>query len=551
MSKINKTMLVTSALPYANGAIHLGHMVEHIQADIWVRFQRSQGHRVYFICGDDAHGTPIMISAQKQGITPEELIAMIYQQHRQDFTDFNVNFDIYHTTHSEENKKYSNLIYQRLKARGDIESREIEQAFDPVEKMFLPDRYVKGECPSCGAADQYGDNCEACGATYLPTDVVNPVSVLSGATPIQKKSEHFFFRLENYQDMLQQWLQEGHVQKEVAAKLNEWFEAGLQQWDISRDAPYFGFEIPDEPGKYFYVWLDAPIGYIASFDKLCQNNPDLTVEAFWSPDSPVEMYHFVGKDIIYFHGLFWPAILSGSGFRTPTAVYTHGFLTVNGSKMSKSRGTYITARQYLDHLNPEYLRYYYAAKLGSGIDDIDLNFDDFKARVNSDLVGKVVNIASRCAGFITKKFAGQLADTLHREELFNQFVVQSETIAAKYEARDYNHAVREIMTLADHANQYIDEMKPWVLAKDESQLPLVQSVCTMGINLFHILMILLQPILPTMAENAAAFLNTDQMRWKDIQLPLLNHSINKFKPLMQRVDDDALDKIMIKDKTTA
>lgn len=531
-----RKILVTSALMYANGSLHLGHFVEYIQTDIWVRFQKLRGHECLYVCGNDAHGTPIMISAEKKGVTPEELIQSIHYEHIRDANDFYIEFDNFYTTHSEENKVLSNLVYERLKARGDIESRVIKQAFDPEKNMFLPDRYIKGECPKCGAEDQYGDNCEVCGATYSPTELKNPKSTISGATPIEKESEHYFFKLENYEPMLKEWTQSHRLQKAVSAKLNEWFESGLQQWDISRDKPYFGFEIPDHPGKYFYVWLDAPIGYMASFKNLCERNTKLNFDEYWDKNSKTELYHFIGKDITYFHTLFWPAMLEGADFRTPSAVFVHGFLTINGEKMSKSRGTFTNARDYLNHLNPEYLRYYFAAKLSDGVTDIDLNFDDFVTRVNSDLVGKVVNIASRCAGFITKKFNGELASKLDAPELFNEYVDEADTIAEYFESRQFSSAVRDIMALADKANQYIDAKKPWVLAKEAGKEAEVQAVCTMGLNLYRQLIIYLKPILPKIAENSERFLNIDPLNWKDISTPLLNHTIQPFTPLIQRVD---------------
>jgi methionyl-tRNA synthetase len=533
-------LLVTSALPYANGSIHLGHLVEYIQTDIWVRFQKMQGHEAIYVCADDAHGTPIMLRAQNEGITPEELIARTDREHRADFADFYIGFDNYHSTHSVENRELAETIYTRLKKAGHIHNRIIKQAYDPEKQMFLPDRFIKGECPRCGAADQYGDNCEVCGATYSPTELKNPVSVVSGATPIEKESEHYFFKLGDFEAMLQKWTQGKHTQPEIANKLNEWFDAGLQDWDISRDAPYFGFEIPDAPGKYFYVWLDAPIGYMASFKNYCDRH-NLDFDAWWGKQSQHDVFHFIGKDIAYFHTLFWPAMLAGSGFRTPTAVFCHGFLTVNGQKMSKSRGTFITARTYLDQLDPEYLRYYFAAKLGNGIDDIDLNLDDFQQRVNSDLVGKVVNIASRCAGFINKKFAGKLANECVEPELYATFSEARSRIADMYENREFSHAVREIMTLADHANQYIDTKKPWVLAKQEGKEQEVQDICSVGLNLFRVLVTYLKPVLPKLAEASEAFLNIKPLMWNDVSTPLTNHSINKFKPLMTRVEKDKVD----------
>lgn len=540
MKKNLQKILVTSALPYANGPIHLGHMVEHIQADIWVRFQKMQGHDCLFICGEDTHGTPVMISAQKQEITPEELIGKVRVEHEADFKDFMIDFDNYYTTHSKENQLLSDMIYKKLRDHGDIVTKTIAQAYDPIAKMFLPDRYVKGECPHCGAKDQYGDNCEVCGATYSPTDLKNPISILSGTPPIQKESVHYFFRLENYQEKLQQWLTPERVQEEIIHKLNEWFRVGLQSWDISRDAPYFGFEIPDAPGKYFYVWLDAPIGYMASFKNLCDKRNDLSFDEYWQNNSDVNLYHFVGKDIVYFHALFWPAMLMGVDFRTPTAIFTHGFLTINGQKMSKSRGTFITARQYLQHLDAEYLRYYFAAKLNNRIEDIDINFDDFMQKINADLVGKVVNIASRCASFINKNFSGQLANKLADEKLFHDFVTVGDCIAEHYQNREYQRAVKEIMALADIANHYIDHHKPWALAKQPGQEQQVQLVCTMGVNLFYLLMIYLKPILPKMAKASEEFLNIEPVNWESRKQALLNHTINSFTPLMQRVPPEKI-----------
>lgn len=531
-----RKMLVTTALPYANGPIHLGHLVEHIQADIFVRFKRMRGESCIFICGDDAHGTPIMISAQKYQVTPEELIAQAKTDHLADFKRFNISFDHYYTTHSPENKELASLIYDRLQARGDITTSMVKQAYDPVENIFLPDRFVKGECPRCGSKDQYGDNCEVCGAAYTPSELINPISILSGTTPIEKESLHYFFQLNHYQDMLHDWLHDDHVEQSMQKKLLEWFEAGLQPWDISRDAPYFGFEIPNAPGKYFYVWLDAPIGYIATFKNLCELRSDLSFEEYWGKDSDVDLYHFVGKDIIYFHALFWPAMLQSSDFRLPTKIFIHGFLTINSQKMSKSRGTFITAKKYSEFLDPEYLRYYFAAKLTSSITDIDLNFDDFSQRVNADLVGKVVNIASRCAGFITKYFDHQLSQSLENHELYDKFINANEKIAKLYEGLEFNHAVREIMALADLANQYIDEKKPWLLAKDPDRLLEAQAICTQGINLFRILMLYLKPILPETAHKAEMFMQIPELNWSDLQSPLLNHRIASFTPLMLRVE---------------
>ena len=534
-----RNILVTSALPYANGPIHLGHLVEYIQTDIWARFQRLRDNSCYYVCADDAHGTPIMLRARQDGITPEELIATTQKEHEADFADFLVGFDNYYSTHSEENKAFASSIYLKLRDDGHIRTQTIKQAYDPEAEMFLPDRFIKGTCPKCGTEDQYGDNCEVCGATYDPTELKNPVSVVSGATPVEKDSEQYFFKLSDFSEMLQQWLKEGHVQKEVANKLDEWFEEGLKDWDISRNAPYWGFEIPDAPGKYFYVWMDAPMGYMASFKNFCDNS-DVNFDDYWSADSKNELYHFIGKDIARFHTLFWPAVLDGAGYRKPTAVFCHGFLTVNGQKMSKSRGTFIKARTYLEHLNPEYLRYYYTAKLSSGVDDIDLNLEDFMQRVNSDLVGKVVNIASRCAGFITKKFDKQLSAELPEAELYNDIVAAGEQIAGFYENREYNKAVREIMAQADKANVYIDENKPWVLIKEEGREDEVQKICTQGLNMFRLLMTYLKPILPATAEKSEAFLNTE-LTWASIGQPLLSHEINKFKPLLTRIEKEQIE----------
>ena len=532
-----KRILVTTALPYANGPIHLGHMLEEVQADIWVRWQKLCGNDCIFVCGDDAHGTPIMLSAKQQGITPEELISVIQQQHEKDFTAFYIGFDNYYTTHSPENQELVTLIYKKLQENGDIEIKNVNQAYDEVANMFLPDRFIKGTCPRCKAIDQYGDNCEVCGSTYSPADLIDAVSVISGTKPTYKNSEHYFFRLDKYVDVLQQWLQSGTVQAEIRNKMREWFDQGLKAWDISRDAPYFGFPIPGTKDKYFYVWLDAPIGYMASFKKLCERRKDLDFSAYWQEDAKAELYHFVGKDIIYFHSLFWPAILESSQLRKPTGIFVHGYLTVNGQKMSKSRGTFILANDYIQSgLNPEYLRYYFAAKLNGSIDDIDLKLDDFVQRVNSDLVGKVVNIASRCAGFISKYFANQLSSRLDDDALFAFFQDGAEAITQAYEKLDYSAAVRLIMNLADKANQYIDEQKPWQLVKQADALSKVHTVCTMGLNLFRLLIIYLKPILPKMVADAESFLNIKPLRWNDHKQALLNHSIKQFQPLMQRVD---------------
>ena len=538
MSK--RRILVTSALPYANGEIHLGHLLEYIQTDIWVRFQKMQGNECHYVCADDAHGTPIMLKADEMGITPEELIAGVSERHQADFKDFNIEFSQFHSTHSEENRYFSELIYSRLKESGFIKTRVISQAFDPEKEMFLPDRFIKGECPKCGAEDQYGDNCEACGATYSTTELKNARSVVSGATPIEKDSEHFFFDLPQFEQQLKDWTKAGHLQEEVSNKLAEWFEQGLQQWDISRDKPYFGFKIPGTEDKYFYVWLDAPIGYMASFKKLCDNS-DLEFDDFFAKGSDTELYHFIGKDIVYFHALFWPATLIGSNFRTPNAIFAHGFLSVNGQKMSKSRGTFIQARTYLETLNPECLRYYYAYKLSSKIDDIDLNLEDFKQRVNSDLVGKVVNIASRSASFVVKKFDKELSSNCIEQGLYDEFVAASSEIAGHYEDRNFGQAMRSIMKLADKANQYIDDKKPWQLAKEEGKMQEVHEITSLAINLFRVLMTYLKPVLPEMAEKSEVFLNVDSLNWNDIKSPLLGHQINKFKPLMTRIEDEQIE----------
>ena len=538
MATSQRHILVTSALPYANGSIHLGHLGEYIQTDIWVRFQRMQGHQCTYVCADDAHGTPIMLNADKLGISPEELIARTDKEHRADFAAFGIGFDNFHSTHSPENRELAELIYTRLRDGGYIHTKKIEQYFDPDKQMFLPDRFIKGECPKCGAPDQYGDNCEVCSATYSPTDLKNPYSTISGATPVMKETEHYFFDLAAFEGMLRDWTQSGTLQSGIANKLNEWFESGLQAWDISRDAPYFGFEIPDAPGKFFYVWLDAPIGYMASFKNLCSWRTDLNFDDYWKQDSQYEVYHFIGKDIAYFHTLFWPAMLHGAGFRTPSAVFCHGFLTVNGQKMSKSRGTFIKARTYLDHLDPQYLRYYFAAKLGNGIDDLDLNLDDFVQRVNADLVGKVVNIASRCAGFINKKFDNQLSAQCMEPALYQQFVEAGAGIARYFEQREYSQALRQIMALADQANQYIDAHKPWVLAKDATKAELVQDVCSVGLNLYRVLVCYLKPVLPKLAQESELFLNIEPLMWNAIQQPLQNHYINTFSPLLTRVEQE-------------
>ncbi len=529
-------MLVTCALPYANGSIHLGHMLEHIQADIWVRYQRMRGHQVHFVCADDAHGTPIMLKAQQLGITPEAMIAAVSEEHQTDFAGFNISFDNYHSTHSDENRELAGLIYGRLKEGDFIKGRTITQLFDPEKSMFLPDRFVKGTCPKCKSPEQYGDNCDACGATYSPTELIDPKSAVSGATPVMKDSEHFFFDLPQFETWLAGWVRgSGAIQEEMANKMQEWFESGLQQWDITRDAPYFGFEIPGAPGKYFYVWLDAPIGYMASFKNLCNKRGDIDFDSYWKKDSTAELYHFIGKDIAYFHCLFWPAMLEGAGFRQPTKVNVHGYVTVNGAKMSKSKGTFIKASTYLKHLDPECLRYYYAAKLNSRIDDLDLNLEDFVQRVNADVVNKLVNLASRNAGFIAKRFDGKLAETCAEPELYAEFANASASISEAYETREFSRAIREIMALADKANRYVDDKAPWVLAKQEGADAELQAVCSVGINLFRVLMAYLKPVMPLLAERAEAFLG-ETLSWDAVALPLTNHQLAPFKALFARIE---------------
>ena len=551
---MTRKILVTSALPYANGSIHLGHMVEHIQTDVWVRFQKLRGHECYYCCADDTHGTPVMLAAQKQGIAPEDMIAKVREEHLADFTGFGIGYDNYYSTHSPENKQFSQDIYRALKANGKIESRVIEQLFDPEKQMFLPDRFVKGECPKCHAQDQYGDNCEVCGTTYSPTELINPYSAVSGAKPELRESEHFFFKLGECADFLKAWTSgnnphdgKPHLQPEALNKMKEWLGEGeettLSDWDISRDAPYFGFEIPDAPGKYFYVWLDAPVGYMASFKNLC-DRIGVDFDEYFKADSQTEMYHFIGKDILYFHALFWPAMLHFSGHRAPTGVYAHGFLTVDGQKMSKSRGTFITAKSYLEQgLNPEWMRYYIAAKLNSKIEDIDLNLQDFISRVNSDLVGKYVNIAARASGFIAKRFEGRLKDVAD-SELLAKLTAQSEAIAECYESREYAKALRDIMALADIVNEYVDANKPWELAKQEGQDARLHEVCSELINAFTMLTAYLAPVLPKVAENAAKFLNLEAITWANTRETLGEHAINKYEHLMQRVEQKQVDDLI-------
>ena len=544
MPEKQREILVTSALPYANGPIHMGHMVEYIQTDIWVRFQKLRGHRCTYVCASDSHGTPIMLKARELGISPEELTEKISADFVRDFAEFGVDFDNFHSTHSPENEQQIVEIYTRLRESGDIYTRTIEQSYDEKEGMFLPDRFVRGTCPRCKSDDQPGDACEVCGTTNTPESLIDPVSVLSGTTPVKRESEHYFFKLSEHEDRLRQWMSEATLDKNVVAKLNEWFDVGLQDWDISRDAPYFGFRIPGTEDKYFYVWLDAPIGYMASFRNLCDRDDSLDFDAYWNADSDAEVYHFIGKDIMYFHTLFWPAVLKGAGFRTPTSVYAHGFLTVNGQKMSKSRGTFIMARTYLDNINPAFLRYYYAAKLGPTIEDIDLNLEDFVARVNSDLIGKLINIASRCAGFISKRFDGKLSEALPDPDLFAEFADASASVAGHYERREYSKAMRNIMALADKANRYIDENKPWIMVKDEERIADVQSVCTQGLNMFRSLMIYLAPVIPDVAKDAREFLKEDAWNWQDASTPLLGTTVARFKPLLTRVEAEQVQRIV-------
>ena len=544
---MSRKIFVTCALPYANGSIHLGHMLEHIQADIWVRYQRLKGNQIYFVCADDTHGTPIMIKSKQLGITPEEMLKAVAVEHKQDFDGFEISFDNYYSTHSEENRFFSNSIYKKLKERGYIASRTISQLFDPEKKMFLPDRFVKGTCPKCKAPDQYGDNCEVCGATYSPTELLNPYSAVSGAKPELKQTEHFFFDLPQFEPVLKDWIKTGAIPEEMANKLNEWFEAGLQQWDITRDAPYFGFEIPDQPGKYFYVWLDAPIGYFGSFKNYCDRVKNVDFDEFTSTGSNCEMYHFIGKDILYFHSLFWPAMLSGAGYRMPTKLFIHGYVTVNGAKMSKSKGTFIKAATFLKHFPAETLRYYYAAKSNAKIDDLDLNLEDFIARVNSDLVNKVVNLASRTANFITRKFAGRLAPSLTEDQIFGEFRNATASIENAYENREYARAVREIMRLADLANKYVDDTAPWVLAKDPSKDAELHQVCTNALNMFKILLTYLKPIIPSLVKASEDFLGVT-LNWNEACDPLTDREINPFKPLFKRIEQKQVDEMIKESK---
>jgi len=538
-----RKIIATSALPYANGPIHLGHLVEYLQTDIWVRSQKMAGNECLYICADDAHGTPIMLKAQELKITPEKLIDKIYKQHIKDFSDFHIEFDNYYSTHSDENKKFSEYIFNQLKERGDIVSKTINQFYDEKAQMFLPDRYIKGECPKCHAKDQYGDSCEECGATYLSTDIINPVSTVSDTKPVTKKTDHFFFKLSSYETFLKKWISNDTTQTEIKNKLNEWLSDGLVDWDITRDTPYFGFNIPGTKDKFFYVWLDAPIGYIASHKNYCEKN-NKNFDEYWKSDSNCELYHFIGKDIAYFHALFWPAMLEGSGFRKPNGVYCHGFLTINGEKMSKSRGTFFNARTYLNHLNPEYLRYYFASRLADKIEDIDLNFDDFQSRVNSDLVGKIINIGSRCSKFINKDFSNELSTTFNNEKLINNCLSHLDEIINNYEGRNFSTNVRLISSMADDINKYLDEEKPWVKIKDKNNHELVQKICTDGMNLFRILIGYLKPVLPKISEKVENIMQCEPINWENIKDSILSKKIQEFKPIITRIDKDSLERMI-------
>jgi methionyl-tRNA synthetase len=538
-----RKILVTSALPYANGSIHLGHMLEHIQTDIWVRYQRLTGNQCIYVCADDTHGTATMLNADKLGISAEDYINGVREEHIQDFLDFDISHDNFHSTHSEENEQLLYLIYERLKKAGQIGQHDVDQLYDPEKGMFLADRFVSGNCPKCNAVDQYGDNCSACGATYSAIELGQPTSKLSGAAPEVRQSKHFFFKLSEHSDFLNKWTRSGTLQTAVTNKISEWLDQGLQDWDISRDAPYFGFEIPDEPDKYFYVWLDAPIGYMASFQNYCANQTDIKFDDFWKPDSTCEVHHFIGKDIVNFHALFWPAVLTMAGYRTPTSIRVHGMATINGEKMSKSKGTFINARTYLNELSPTYLRYYFAAKLSGGVEDLDINLDDFLQRVNSDLVGKLVNIASRCAGFINKQFDGKLTRQVQCD-LLASFSNQQQQIAANYESGEFSKAMRSIMALADMANQFIAEEKPWILIKDPSTKDRAQQVCSDGLNLFRMLMIYLKPVLPDLAQKAEQFLNCGELQWSDLAHHLTDHRINTFEPLLKRIESRSIEAII-------
>ncbi len=548
MQQIHRKLLVTSALPYANGSLHIGHLLEHIQADIWVRFQKMMGRDCIFISGEDAHGTPVMLAAQQQKISPDTLVFQTAEEHKRDLSDFHINFDNFYTTHSPENEALTALIYQKMKDKGDIYSKTIKQAYDPEVHMFLPDRYVKGACPCCKAPDQYGDNCEVCGSTYSPLDLIDPKSIISGSTPIEKESEHYFFQLSNYSKFLHNWItHDHHLAEEISNKLLEWFKEGLHDLNISRDVPYFGFKIPETKNKFFYVWIDAPIGYMAAFKNLCNHRKQLNFDEYWSNPTKTQLYHFVGKDIINFHAIFWPAILKSAEFRTPTAIFVHGYVTVNGKKMSKSRGTYISARHYLNYLDPEYLRYYFAKKLSQKTEDIDFNLHDFIHKVNSDLIGKLVNIASRCASFINKKFDNKLSSEALIPKLIQEFTDKGDEIADNYEKRDYNRAMKSIMELADQANQMIDAEKPWLLIKNPDSIQRAHEVCSLGLNLFRILMIYLKPVLPITAEKVEHFLNIPAMTWAQRQKILLDHRINTFTPLLQRIPEETIQNMQTTD----
>ena len=541
MQQTHRKLLVTSALPYANGSLHIGHLLEHIQADIWVRFQKMLGRDCIFISGEDAHGTPVMLAAQQRSISPETLVNQIADEHKRDLSAFYIDFDNFYTTHSPENEALITLIYKRMKDTGDVYNKIIQQAYDSKAQMFLPDRYVKGACPCCKTPDQYGDNCEVCGSTYSPLDLIDPKSTISGSTPIAKESDHYFFRLSNHSDFLRQWItQDHHLTEEISNKLLEWFKEGLHDLDISRDAPYFGFKIPDTENKFFYVWIDAPIGYMAIFKNLCLQRDKLNFDEYWSSPSNTELYHFIGKDIINFHAIFWPAILKSADFRTPTAIFVHGYVTVNGKKMSKSRGTYISARHYLNHLDPEYLRYYFATKLSRKTEDIDFNLKDFIQKINSDLIGKLVNIASRCSSFINKKFTNKLSANSFNPKLIQEFINKGDEIANNYETREYNRAMKNIMELADQANQMIDAEKPWLLIKNSDSIERAHDVCSLGLNLFRILMIYLKPVLPITAKKVEHFLNIPSMTWAQRPKILFDHTINTFSPLLQRIPEETI-----------
>ena len=542
-----RKILVTSALPYANGPIHIGHLVEYLQTDIWVRNQKMSGNQCLYVCADDAHGTPIMLKAQELGIDPEELIKKSYEEHKKDFSDFYIEFDNYHSTHSDENREYSTYIYNQLKDKGDIISKKIEQFYDDEAQMFLPDRYIKGECPKCGAKDQYGDSCEVCGATYSSSEIINPISVVTNTPPVTKETEHYFFKLSNYTQFLKKWISEDTTQLEIKNKLSEWLSDGLADWDITRDKPYFGFNIPETKDKYFYVWLDAPIGYIASFKNYCKKN-NIDFDEFWNKDSKTELYHFIGKDIAYFHALFWPAMLQGASFRKPNAIYCHGFLTIDGEKMSKSRGTFFNARTYLDHLEPEFLRYYFASRLTSKIEDIDLNFDDFQSRVNSDLIGKIINIGSRCAKFINKDFGNILSDSVNNNSLINECLSSKEEIIKNYENRNYSANIRLIASMADNINKYLDTEKPWVKIKNKADKDSVHRICTDGINLFRIIIGFLKPVLPNISLKVENILSCDPVNWGNIDTIMLEKEINKFEPIITRINNDDIDSMKNQNK---